>query len=226
MQLAWMQAAAEMQDDDCQCEYEGTWEYRFQETTEDVDIAAALLDVASEGLAAVENASQMRADLYLMLIKDTFMYIKNMPADYHQQRREDDLELRVGNSLRQADVLMANSVLQADAKCAITELKVIQRCIQDAMILACSRFIDQSILRNTSIPPELYERFEASLSLTDLMDDGLWSRLGNAKRHVFGEWNWRLTNPNEIRRKRRLARRRKNPEACSSTDPSEVPGLL
>ena len=68
---------------------------------------------------------------------------------------------------------------------AVRRLHAMQVLTQDLAILACSRHIKRSILRNRSFPPELLTRLHAAFTVTALADESLKSRLGNAKHHVW-----------------------------------------
>ena len=68
---------------------------------------------------------------------------------------------------------------------AVRGLRAMQVHAQDLAILACSRLIKQTILRNKGFPSELLIRLHAAFTVTALTDDFLWSRLVNSKYHVW-----------------------------------------
>ena len=68
---------------------------------------------------------------------------------------------------------------------AIMDLRMLQRHMQDAAVLLCSRFIDQRPLKKRGMSHELISRLEAAFTTDGLQDDLLWSRLGDSKSHLF-----------------------------------------
>ena len=69
---------------------------------------------------------------------------------------------------------------------AVAELKVLQRHMQDVVVLACARFTDQQEnFERRGIPTQLEARLNAAFQAEVRNDIGFWSRLGNSKSHLF-----------------------------------------
>ena len=197
MQVAWMQgmhAAMEAnigwlpedtgEVDDDNAEQDGFYE---------IDVEGELLRVATEGLIVVANATAAAASLRLQLasVKKTFELVQRIHP-FPQHPGGDDLELCAAKALQAVDELLrqqaAHEALPLPPE-AVEELKLLQKHAQDCAVLACSRFLSQAILQRRGIAPELLSRFEAAFTPAALQDDGLWSRLGNSKYHVFAVGN-------------------------------------
>ena len=96
----------------------------------------------------------------------------------------DDFEVRLAQALFQVDELLQEQTPPLPVG-AVRRLHAMQVLTQDLVILACSRHIKQTILRNRSFPPELLTRLQAAFTVTALADESLESRLGNSKHHVW-----------------------------------------
>ena len=101
----------------------------------------------------------------------------------------DGLELRAALSLQEVDELL---LLQQTAQAApalppaaVEQLKLLQRHVQDVVVLVHCRYINQNILQCKSIPTELLLCLEATFGTGFIHDVSLWSRLGNSKYHIF-----------------------------------------
>ena len=86
----------------------------------------------------------------------------------------------------------------------------LQKLGQDVAILVCSRFIDQSRLRQRGITGDLQTRLIAAFGFPfGLADDMLWSRLGNSKHNLFtqgAKWEPRPGKTSPRQREQRRAR--------------------
>ena len=187
----WMQAAAAGA---IQADIEWTWTQAAAASAIQAEVEwmehinAELLRVASDGLYVVDECQRVMAVAIwldeclrakLMYISDTFRYVKDQAANSLKQVM-DDLELHAANSLKQVDELLREQTTPAVVK----ELKLLQLHAQDVAVLACSRFIDTTILQKQGIPDEMFKRLAAAFTKEALQDDYLWSRLGNSKHHV------------------------------------------
>jgi hypothetical protein len=157
--------------------------------TMDEDIAAELLSKATQGLSAVWSTIRTadRAEcewlrVQLISVIETLTLFTTTPVYKLQHWHDDDLELQSANALRHVDELL----LQQMPPAALEELKLVQVLLQDVAVLACSRGLDETILRAKGIPTQLLDRLEASFK-EGLENNALWSRLGNSKYHCFTE---------------------------------------
>jgi len=113
-------------------------------------------------------------------------YVSNV-AQWPLILHDDKLERRAALALLEVDELLRQ---QAEEEApplptaAVQDLKQLQQRYQDIAVLACSRGINQSLLQGKGIPDVLLARLEAAFGQA-LQDDGLWSRLGNSKYHIF-----------------------------------------
>ena len=151
--------------------------------TMDEDIAAELLSKATKGLSVVRSTIRTAEWLREQLVSviETLSLFTSTSADQHRHWRDDDLELRSANALRHVDQLL----LRQMSVVAQEELKMLQMILQDVALLACSRGVDETILRTKGIQPQLLDRLEASFQ--GALTNDLWSRLGNSKYHCFTE---------------------------------------
>ena len=180
----------------------------------EIDIAAELQRVASEGVAAiVAGAECLQVQLaYTSNIFMAFMTTVHWPGD--------GLELRAAHALNEVDELLRQQTAQeapALPPAAVEQLKLLQRHAQDVVVLVHSRYIDQKILQCKGIPTELLLRLEATFGTGFIHDDSLWSRLGNSKYHIFTRG---------LRFGHRKHRRRGNGErraAAAAADAAAVP---
>jgi hypothetical protein len=155
----------------------------------EIDIFAELVDLASDGLSLLGMQTddlQMR----LMHLRECLQLVIKSTAAFHHRPGDDhhSLEKRAAASLICIDKLLK----QLTAKEAppllpkvIMDLRTLQRHMQDAAVLLCSRFIDQRPLQNRGMSHELISRLEAAFTTEGLRDDLLWSRLGDSKSHLF-----------------------------------------
>ena len=159
-----------------------------------IDIGAELLLLASEGLSLIEwLSSWAKVDV----VSNVLVCITTMPLDYHEYPQGNDLEYCAAVALRNVDELLRQQSILAQRwnrraqaptllpPPAVTVLKVLQRHMQDVVLLACARFIDQTILEGQGIPAELQDRLNVAFRTTVHADIPLWTRLGNSKSHVF-----------------------------------------
>ena len=159
-----------------------------------IDIGAELVHAASEGLSLIEwLSSWAKVDV----VSNVLVCITTMPLDYHEYPQGDDLEYCAAVALRNVDELLRQQSILAQRwnrraqaptllpPPAVTVLKVLQRHMQDVVLLACARFIDQTILEGQGIPAELQDRLNVAFRTTVHADIPLWTRLGNSKSHVF-----------------------------------------
>ena len=149
----------------------------------EIDIAAELQRVASEGVAAIVAGAEC-LQVQLAYTSNTFMAFMttvHWPGD--------GLELRAAHALNEVDELLRQQTAQeapALPPAAVEQLKLLQRHAQDVVVLVHSRYIDQKILQCKGIPTELLRCLEATYGTGLFKDDSLWSRLGNSKYHIFG----------------------------------------
>ena len=124
----------------------------------EIDIAFELVRVASEGLAVIEAIAEdasFWADL--AFVKETFMVLRTTPAYCHSVPRGDDLEKRAAMALLQVnDVLQRRG--QASSRTSKRQLRLLHRYAHDLVVLACCRFIPQTIWQNKGIPSDVRER--------------------------------------------------------------------
>jgi hypothetical protein len=147
----------------------------------EIDIAAELQRVASEGVAIVAGAECLQVQLAHTSNTLAFMPTVHWPGD--------GLELRAALALQEVDELLLRqqTAQQAPAlpPAAVEQLKSLQRHAQDVVVLVHCRYINQNILRCKSIPTELLLCLEATYGTGLNHDASLWSRLGNSKYHIF-----------------------------------------
>ena len=148
----------------------------------EIDIAAELQRVASEGVAAIVAGAEC-LQVQLAYTSNTFMAFMttvHWPGD--------GLELRAAHALNEVDELLRQQTAQeapALPPAAVEQLKLLQRHAQDVVVLVHSRYIDQKILQCKGIPTELLLCLEATFGTGFIHDVSLWSRLGNSKYHIF-----------------------------------------
>ena len=166
-----------------------------------IDIALELVHYANKGLALIgeiNHDDSFCADL--AFVKETFTVLRTTPAYCHSVPRGDDLENRTAIAL-----LHINEVLQRRGRGPSLpesplqkQLRLLQRYAHDLVVLACCRFIPQTILQNKGIPSDLRERLRIAFGSipSDLrarwkgaleMQEGssLFSRLTQSKNHVL-----------------------------------------
>jgi hypothetical protein len=146
----------------------------------EIDIAAELQRVASQGVAIVADAECLQVQLAHTSNIMTFMPTVHWPGD--------GLELRAAHALHEVDELLRQQTAQealALPPAAVEQLKLLQRHAQDVVVLVHSRYINQNILQCKGIPTELLLCLEATYGTGLNHDASLWSRLGNSKYHIF-----------------------------------------
>ena len=154
---------------------------------DDLDIAAELKRIASVALAVSKEIIQSANVLQLILapFEETLINLEQTPADILAMPTvHDDFEVRGAQALFQVDELLQEQTPPLPVG-AVRRLHAMQVLTQDLVILACSRHIKQTILRNRNFPPELLTRLQAAFTVTALADESLKSRLGNSKHHVW-----------------------------------------
>ncbi len=127
-----------------------------------IDIAADFVRMASEGLSVIELLSAwppMGCELRLSYVSTVLKTVLKTPMYYHHYPHGDALELHSAAFLRRVDELLQHEVALAErykpmAQApkrlppeAVKEMKLLQCCVQDALMLACTRFIDQTTLQ-------------------------------------------------------------------------------
>jgi hypothetical protein len=147
----------------------------------EIDIAAELQRVASEGVAIVAGAECLQVQLAHTSNTLAFMPTVHWPGD--------GLELRAALALHEVDELLLRQQTAQEAPAlppaAVEQLKLLQRHAQDVVVLVHCRYINQNILQCKSIPTELLLCLEATYGTGLNHDASLWSRLGNSKYHIF-----------------------------------------
>jgi hypothetical protein len=112
---------------------------------------------------------------------------KTTSAFGHLQGQCDDLELRSAVALVEVD-----GVRQQHTHDNFThlQLQLLQKHLQDLVVLSCSRFISNTILQSTGIPSELHVRLDAAFWVTAMEGgyhrDDLVSTLHENKDYLFG----------------------------------------
>ena len=160
----------------------------------EIDIAEELVDTASHGLTLLGNATD-DLQVRLMHVRETLeLVIKSTPAFHHRPGADEhSLEKRAAASLICIDKLLKQlTAMEAPPLPpeAMMELRMLQRRMQDAAVLLCSRFIDQKPLQNKGMSHALISRLEAAFTTAGLQDDLLWSRLGDSKSVQAGLDRW------------------------------------
>ena len=172
-----MPASASLRDCDGDGESEGG----------ELDIAAELKRIATGALAVIKDVIQSAGVLQVILapIEQTLIDLNQTPADVlAQPTLDEDFEVRLAQAVIQVDGLLPGLLPPLPVP-AVQGLRALQVHAQDLAILACSRLIKQTILRNKGFPSELLIRLHAAFTVTALADEFLWSRLGNSKYHVW-----------------------------------------
>ena len=188
-----------------------------QDEVRDIDIAAELVRVASEGLYNNVIWQEKLATEHLASVKETFLVLRTTPAYVHSHSRDDDLEQRAARALVAIDELLRKEFRGAVPPLgmpALKGLKLLQLQSQDLTVLVCSRFIDQTLLQTKGMPPELQVRLQAAfITAWPGRDDTIMTRMGNSKYHIFTEGVHFAPRRARVRRRnRRLARELKGSE--------------
>ena len=118
----------------------------------EIDIIAQLVDTASHGLTLLGNATD-DLQVWLMHVRETLELVTKSTPSFHHRPGADEhsLEKRAAASLICIDELLKQlTAMEAPPLPpeAIMELRMLQRHMQDAAVLLCSRFIDQRPLQN------------------------------------------------------------------------------
>ena len=191
-----------------------------QDGLPEIDIAAELQHRAFEGLAVIGRAIWLAECLRRPLLNIRILF---MSVQDHQHSAWDYLEPQAATALGEVDELLRQqTALEATPlpRAAKEHLKVLQRLAQDVAVLANSRWIDQQTLAAKGMPMEFFSRLQASFGVA-LNDDALYSRLGNSKYHIFG--NYKRYGTRRYRRGR--GRGPRAAEASSSEDLIEPPRI-
>jgi len=158
-----------------------------QDGLPEIDIAAELQHMAVEGLAVIGQAIWQAERLRMPLMNIVLFFLS---VQAHQHSPWDYLEPQAATALGEVDELLRQqNALEATPLpgSAKEQLRVLQRLAQDVAVLAHSRWIDQQTLAVKGVPLEFLSRLEASFGVA-LNDDALYSRLGNSKTHIFGNY--------------------------------------
>mmetsp|Transcript_31494 Transcript_31494/g.104380 ORF Transcript_31494/g.104380 Transcript_31494/m.104380 type:complete len:825 (-) Transcript_31494:79-2553(-) len=160
------------------------------------DIMELLAPAAAKALTAVELAIEETPAIQVQLTgaSNVFQSI----AGGAGVAPGDEVDRRAADALASVDALV-----QEHAGLA---LKEVQRRAQDVLMLACTRFMDKAALEDKGIPLEVRERLNEACQKDVLLDHSdLWSRLGNAKYHLFThgkKWGLRRNRANRRQRHR------------------------
>jgi len=171
----------------------------------EVDIGAYLSYESTEALVLMplleKEASTNRWVLQLQAVKACLEEIQettsHQPGDY--------IEARSGRSYlmihQQLKSIVAGEAPPAQKAYYVDEVKSLHRRLQDIVVLACCRFMNQKILQEQGLPCELKCRLSAAVGDDTALDKHMWSLLGNSKWHIFTSSKFR-------QRKRRRGERR------------------
>ena len=107
-----------------------------------LDIGAELLDRASEGLSLIESLSSWAN---LDYTRNVLVYIQMMPFYYHEYWQGDDLECCAAVALGHVTELIKTAPTELPGP-TMAALKSLQRHMQDVVLLACARFMDQTTI--------------------------------------------------------------------------------
>ncbi len=176
-------------DGSAEAGFEGENLYAEPDWPDFIDIVEELLRVSNQALLLIDEAIVQSEALRegLLYMRTTFESVMNTPAN-DLRGAWDDLESRIATVLTQLENDEAPTKLQGMAR--------------DTLILLCSRGLDQQIMRGIGIPHQLVCRICAAFATATcaMPDVVVWSKLGNAKFHVF-------TKGSRFYKHRRLPRR-------------------
>ena len=186
-----------------------------QKELHEIDIAAEIVRVASEGLAVIDVIRQgdsFSADAAdLAFVQEAFLVLRCTPAYCHSHSvppRCDDLERRVAAALLQVEELLRRHApdlggvrhcrSSAKTKQHVHDLRLLQTHVHDLAVLACCRFMPQTILQTKGIASDLRTRLETAFKEAIPLileygivghppDDSVLSRLGHRHRSIFIE---------------------------------------
>ena len=160
----------------------------------DMDLPTVMADTACAALGAIDQAVEADNCLAAHLAPVTAFLILLMSCPFSEQSAGDNLELQAGGSVRLIEELLqrlhlvdarrGSSVDRPLQEAGPAALQRLHHLLLDLAVLASSRFIDQLHFRSKGVPAVLRNRWLAMFPPTYLTD-GLVSRLGNAKAHVF-----------------------------------------
>ena len=191
MQMGWPGGQAEDGDYDYAegfREYTEDGDYAEQEGFHEINVFEELMRVATEGLTLLKTLGDgLRQQLWSC--EDIFGRVQVAMAN-PPRPGGDDLNRRAARALLTVDsIVRIESARPAPPglpePVVVRDLKHLQRHSQDAILLACCRFVDQRDLQRKGIHGELLLCLEDAFPQGALLDDDLWSRLGNSKYHVF-----------------------------------------
>ena len=173
----------------------------------EVDIGAYLSYEATEALMLMplleKEVSTNRWLLQLQAIKACLEEIQKTtthhPGDYIEARSGRSY-LMIHQQLK--FYLSLKSIVAGVQKAYVDEVKSLHRRLQDILVAACCRFMNQRILQEQGLPDELKRRLSAAFDYDDTaLDEHTWSLFGNSKWHIF-------TSGKFHQRKRHRGRRR------------------
>ena len=148
----------------------------------EIDITGELSRASTEGLTLLEKWGQRFAPNWLRLQLVAFKHCLEdvqETTQVFQYSGGDHIEVRAARSLLMIDELLRKQAAQEIPplpKADVDDLKLLQRRVQDVTILACSRLLNQMIMKSKGIPQELLRRLEAAFGKAVLQDDNLWLR--------------------------------------------------
>ena len=137
-----------------------------------------LLHVASEGLLLLHVTSL--AECLLGQLHEISETLKDAMRPMGEHSKDDGLERRTANATIKIDELLRLQSAQLPPA-AVEQLMLLQRHAEHVAVLACCRFIDQTIMQLEGIPVDLICRLEAAFPPGSLQDDELWWRLEDSK---------------------------------------------
>ena len=106
------------------------------------------------------------------------------------------LELRAGTALIEVDKVLRQQPMHPLPRPAVRELLLLEKHVQDLVILLCSRFICKTILQSEGIPWELLVRLAAALPASEPLLSILEQQ---RKEYFFGQGVSRMAPPSPSR---------------------------
>ena len=165
-------------------------EHNVEDEFREVDVAMELVRVATDGLAVIGHCIRI-AEILRKQLKPVIASFSWMQKSSSASPGGSSAAAAAGgevDEVRAAAALMCVDAVLEEAPrlplLAVKLLKYLQRLAQDAIVLACSSFINQNMLQSKGIPAALLHRLELAFFPTPLSDD-LFSRLGNSKYHMW-----------------------------------------
>ena len=145
-----------------------------------IDIEAALLQAATEGLSVIQRDG-------LEILSDPLGCVRNFFELIIRSEKtgcgDDLVEIRAASCFKLVDKLLRTHVPLPLA--AVEDLSQLRNQLQDIVVLPCSRGLDQKDLHGRGLPQELRVRLEAALGEKALTNLHWLSLLGNSKQHMF-----------------------------------------